>query len=111
MASTSVIRDNFLIFKSCVQGSFSQNDSRFGDSAGMQCACNTLASLCWSANRKVNIWKTFDLDFVLNKGNELFEFVNLKRSLYFDELPKDFQLAGIEFSIEYSRVDNGFLRE
>ena len=55
MASASVIQENFPIFKSCVQGSFSQNDPRFGDSAGMQCACNTLASLCWSVNRKVNI--------------------------------------------------------
>ena len=77
----------------------------------MQCACNTLASLCWSVNRNVNIWKTFDLDFVLTKGNEIFEFVNLKRSLYFDKLPKDFQYAGIEFKIEFSRVDNGFFRE
>ena len=111
MASASVVQENFPIFKSCVQGSFSQNDPRFGDSAGMQCACNTLASLCWSVNRKVNIWKTLDLDFVLTKGNEIFEFVNLKRSLYFDELPKDFQYAGIEFKIEFSRVDNGFFRE
>ena len=115
MASASVVRENFpmfkTLFKSCVQGSFSQNDPRFGDSAGMQCAFNTLASLCWSVNRKVNIWKTFDLDFVLTKGNEIFEFVNLKRSLYFDELPKDFQYAGIEFKIEFSRVDNGFFRE
>ena len=45
MASASVIKENFSCFKSCVQGSFSQNDPRFGDSAGMQCACNTLAKI------------------------------------------------------------------
>ena len=38
-------------------------------------------------------------------------FLNLKRSLYFDELPKNFQLSGIEFSIEFSRVDNGFFQK
>ena len=109
IASASVVKENFSFFKSCIQGSFSQTDPRFGESAGIQCACNTLVSLCWSANRRANIWKTSDLDFILTKGNELFEFVNLKRSLYFDELPKN--LSGIEFRIEFSRVDNGFFQK
>ena len=104
----NAMQDTFPYFKSCVQGSFNQNDTRFGDSAGIQCACNTLTSVCWSVIRRVNIWKTIDLDFVLTKGNELFEFVNLKRSLFFEELPKKFRLAGTEVEIEFTKVDNGF---
>ena len=77
--ASNIVPHNSPIFKSCVQGSFNQNDPKFGESAGIQCACNTLTSVCWSAVGKVNIWKTFDLDFVLTKGNVLFEFVNLKR--------------------------------
>ena len=102
---------NLPLFQSCVQGSFNQNDPRFGDSAGIQCACNTLTSICWSVNRRVKIWKSFDLDYILIKGNEIFEAVNLNRSLYFDELPKEFKLAGTDITVEFSKIDNGFLRE
>ena len=69
------------IFKSCVQGSFSKNDFRFGDSAGIQCACNTLTSICWSANHRVKMENHLD-DFILTKGDELFKAVNLNQSYY-----------------------------
>ena len=107
----SVVQENPPMFMSCIQGSFSQNNPRFGDSVGKQCACNTLTSICWSVNRRVKIWKTSDLDFLLTKGDELFKVVNINRSLYFDELPKEFELSGIDFKVEFSRVDNGFWRD
>ena len=106
----SVVQENPPMFMSCIQGSFSQNNPRFGDSVGKQCACNTLTSICWSVNRRIKIWKTSDLDFLLTKGDELFKVVNINRSLYFDELPKEFKLSGIDFKVEFSRVDNGFWR-
>ena len=107
----SVVQENPPMFMSCIQGSFSQNDPGFGDSVGKQCACNTLTSICWSVNRRVKIWKTSDLDFLLTKGDELFKVVNINPSLYFDELPKELKLSGIDFKVEFSRVDNGFWRD
>ena len=38
----------------CVQGSFSQSHSEFGEIAGIQCACNPLLVVCWARVRKVS---------------------------------------------------------
>ena len=38
-------------------GAFHQGDGSFGETADMQCACNSLFVLCWSRKRKVSIWQ------------------------------------------------------
>ena len=38
-----------------VQGSFHQGDPKFGQTAGIQCACNSLFSLCWSSIKRVTV--------------------------------------------------------
>ena len=39
-----------------VQGNFNQgNIELFGETAGGQCACNALFSVCWSVIRKVSL--------------------------------------------------------
>ena len=40
--------------------------------SGMQCACNSLFSICWSTVRRVAIWKNTDLNYILIKGDEVF---------------------------------------
>ena len=52
-----------------VQGSFPQGDPKFGQTAGIQCVCNSLFSLwlCWSPIKRVTVWTTYDLDYVLEK--------------------------------------------
>ena len=44
-----------------VKASFHQGDPMFGVSAGMQCTCNSLFSICWSKIIKVYYWKPCDL--------------------------------------------------
>ena len=56
-----------------VQGSYNQSHSKFGETAGMQCACNALLADCWAKFRKVSCWNSFDLDFVLDLGDNLFK--------------------------------------
>ena len=41
-----------------IMGSFHQGDAKFGLTAGIQCACNSLYVLCWSHVKKVYRWNT-----------------------------------------------------
>ena len=38
-----------------IQGSFHQGHLKFGHTAGMQCACNSLFALCWSTVKRVTL--------------------------------------------------------
>ena len=54
-----------------VQGKFNQgNVAVFGDTAGKQCACNALYSVCLSVVRDVSIWNLYDLDNILIEGDK-----------------------------------------
>ena len=59
---------SFLI-KNYVLRSFHQSDKRFGETAGIQCACIALTALCWSVMRKVSIWRASDLDYISESGD------------------------------------------
>ena len=41
---------------------------KFGQTAGIQCARNSLFAIAWSTVITVTIWKGLDLDNVLNNG-------------------------------------------
>ena len=41
-----------------ILGSFHQGDSRFGATAGVQCACNSLFAICLSVICKVSLWQS-----------------------------------------------------
>ena len=44
-------------FDKIVKGSVHLGDMKFGQTAGIQCACNSLFAIAWSSVRKVTIWK------------------------------------------------------
>ena len=56
-----------------VQGSFHKADIQFAETAGRQCACNTLYSIAWSAIHRVGLWNTSDMDFVLTEADKLYK--------------------------------------
>ena len=68
--------------KKLVKASFHQGNMMFGVSAGMQCACNALISICWSKIKKMAYWNSCDLDSILLKGAELFKSLNLWRYFF-----------------------------
>ena len=71
------------------EGDFNQgNVALFVDTAGKKCACNALLSLCWSIVEKVSIWKSFDLDNTLIKGNKIQKLLNKDNLLNVNELPR-----------------------
>ena len=45
-----------------IQGSFHQDGPKFGDTAGVQCACKSLFTICWSTIKRISVWNTWDLD-------------------------------------------------
>ena len=81
-------------FDKVVTGSFHQGDMKFGQTAGIQCACNSLFAIAWSTVRKVTIWKALDLDNVLNNGDQLFKSLNKQTVCSADELPNKIYIHG-----------------
>ena len=54
-----------------VHGSYHRGDQPFGNTEGVQCACNSLYALCWSQIKIVNSWNTTDLDHILTERDKL----------------------------------------
>ena len=80
-------------------GSFRQGDTRFGATAVVQCACNSLLVLCCSKIRDCRIWQKDDLDHVLNEGNQFYKSLNTINLLSVDDLPHTAKLFKMEIGI------------
>ena len=91
------------IFK-FVKASFHQANIMFGYTAGTQCACNVLFSLCWSKIKSVCFWNTTDLDYILIKGDELFKKLNLLRHLSVDDLPKTVSIDNYNAKVTFKEL-------
>ena len=84
-----------------VQGNFNQgNITLFGETAGRQCACNALFSVCWSVARKVSLWKSYDLDNILIEGDKLYKSLNKNDYLNVDELPRHIKIYNYNINID-----------
>ena len=75
------------VIEKAICGSYHQGDRRFGDTAGVQCACNSLYALCWSQIRKKDFWDRLDLDHILTEGDRLHKTLNTFEMLSVDDLP------------------------
>ena len=96
---------------STVRGSYHQADRRFGQSAGTQCMCNALFSVCFSVTRKACHWTTWDLDYILNMGDALYNRVGLiGQMLPADRLPDIVSFEGFNIQIHKAHLQDGLLR-
>ena len=77
-----------------VQGTYNQAHPKYGETAGIQCACNALLAACWAKIRKVSLWCRFDLDHVLDLGDALFKRLGLHRYLDASDLPNELTIEG-----------------
>ena len=59
------------VIEKAIRGSCHLGDRQFGDTAGVQCACNSLYILCWSQIRKLDFWDRLDLDHTLTESDTL----------------------------------------
>ena len=89
-----------------VSGNFNQGHLKFGATAGIQCACNALYAICFSIVKKVSIWKSFDLDYILENGDETFKTVGISRAMELNELPRNLTIENCSVTVEF--LDNQF---
>ena len=70
---------NTAVFQSCFSFSLIPPCiALFGGTAGRQCGCNALFSICWSVVRDVCFWKLVDLDYFLVEGAKLYKLLGLQ---------------------------------
>ena len=91
----------------CVQGSFSQSHLKFVETAGIQCACKALLAVSWARVCKVSCWHTFDLDHVLDLGDDLFKHLGFNRYLDPFDLPNQIVLEDFKCSITELNLNDG----
>ena len=100
--------------RKAVLGSFHQGNDRFGNSSGNQCTCNALYAICFSLIKKVNIWKSWDLDYVLDHGDALYKTIvgtNTARPLFLTELPNQVEIENEIVNIEMLSNHYGLLSQ
>ena len=64
------------VFKKAVLGSHQQGILKYREAAGIQCTSNAFIAVCFSAVKNVSVWKSWDIDFILDQGghfNEVFK--------------------------------------
>ena len=92
-----------------VLGSFHQGHSKFGSSSGIQCSCNALYAICFSLMKKVSIWKSWDLDYILENGDAVFTVIGIPRALSMNELPQNIMIENHNIEIEMLSEHFGLL--
>ena len=85
--------DTYKIQKS-VSGSFHQAHTKFGNSAGIQCSCNALYAIFFSIIKNVSVWKSWDLDYILEHGDSLYKIVGI----HMNELPSIIEIENNDVS-------------
>ena len=68
----------------------------FGETAGRQCSCCALFSICFSLVKRPTYWKPCDLDFIVREGDKLYKAENTSLYLMATELPRLVTLFGSE---------------
>ena len=88
-----------------ISGSFHQSNARFRTTAGIQCAQNSLFTLCFSQVKKVFRWNTPDLDYILTEGDILYKSLGTMDLLSADELPRSVVISNYNIPIDYLELE------
>ena len=93
-----------------IQGSFHQG--KFGETAGIQCSSNCFFAICYAQLRKLSLWKTHDLDYVLNQGDLNFKNLGITRqSPLIEEFQKVVAIGNSICSLDFNIVEGYFEEE
>ena len=66
----------------------------------LQCSCNALYAICFSIVKKVSIWKSYDLDYILEKGDKTFKLLGISLSLFMCELPHNIMIENAVMEVD-----------
>ena len=64
----------------------------------MQCTSNAYFAIILFAIKSIDIWKTFDLDHILEQRDNIFEQVGVNQPLAVDELAYNISIKGTHVS-------------
>lgn len=103
-------------FTKIIQGTFHQADLRFGTGRGIQCATNSLVTLCWAKIKRQSVWNSNDLDDILTYGDAMYNQIASQlptfRTLDVDDLRgKQIEIEGHIFQAEFIAELTGDIRE
>ena len=84
------IRDYTII--KVVQACHHQGDIRYGASQGIQCSRMSFMSVSWILFKSPGMWDKFELDCILDRGDQLFKFIGKFRYIGVEDLPQEFLL-------------------
>ena len=76
-----------------IQATHHKGDIRYGTTAGIQCSCMSLMSICWSVVKAIARWDSDDLDRNLQNGDCLFKFLSKFRLLGVEDLPAEVNIC------------------
>ena len=89
-----------------VQGSFHQgNREFFGETAGIQCACNSLYALCWVQIKQIFHWGKSDLDHILVEEDCLYKSLGTFDMFSADQLPEFVKMFSHNILVRYVRLE------
>ena len=97
--------------KKVVQASCHQGHLPHGDSAGMQCTSNAYLAPIFSVIKNISLWKTYDLDYILDQGDWLFKSVDIDEPLVVDELSLNLTVEGANVSAEMLTCESFFVEK
>ena len=84
-----------------VQATHHQGDLKYVVYRGKQCSCMALVVVTWTLFRLPVMWDNFDLDCILSKGDQLFNFIGKIRYLGMEDLPHRFLVENSSINVEF----------
>ena len=92
-----------------VQGSFHQGNHKFGETAGIQCSSNCFFAICYAQFRKLSLWKTHDLDYILDQGDLNFKKLGISgQSPFIEEFSKTIDIGGSTCALTFNIFEGYF---
>ena len=82
-----------------------RNSQLFGETAGIQCACNALYALCWTKIKQIFHWVRRDLDHTLVEGGNLYKSLHTSDMYSADQLPVFVKMYKHDIPVQYLRLE------
>ena len=79
---------------------FLPSNLKYGETAAIQCTSNAFIAVCFAAVKNVLIWKSWDLDFILDQGEILMKSLSLYHAIAVDELLLSLKIKGSDLEVK-----------
>lgn len=77
-----------------------QGYKKYRDSVGRQCTAMAYFSIIFSVMKRLSHWGVLNLDYILDKGGQIYQLTGIATALLVDELPLNVKVADWAFKSE-----------